>query len=282
MLLKKLFNTGKRRAASGAGDRGNAVCYPLEEEQRLYDAHGGAPLERHLDILCGDYRIGDERFIDVYRRCLQATGTAVTPFNVFQRYETRVQFCKYLFATLDVPGMRAECGVYRGATAMLLCHALRSRLPNYRGEGMHLVDSFSGTSESSTQDYIPVRDGDGTTRMQPFFPPGKTDTSPELVRGFFAADYPLAEIHAGWIPEVFALLPASPWSYVHIDLTLFEPTLAALDYFYPRLSPGGVILCDGSIFCPGAEAACRAYCASQRLPYVMLGHRQYVLIKNPA
>lgn len=280
MSLKKLFTTTKRAARPGSNEQARLACYPLEEEQRLYDAHGRAPLERHLDILCGDFRIGDHRFIDLFRECLQVTGTVVTPFNFFQRFETRVQFCKYLFATLEVPGMRAECGVYRGATALLLCHAIRSCDPAYDGAGMHLIDSFRGTSESVAQDYIPVRDAGGATQMQAFFPPGKTDTSPQLVRGFFAADYPQAEIHAGWIPQVFGSLPDGAWSFVHVDLTLFEPTLAALEYFYPRLAPGGVILCDGSIFCPGAEAAVRQYCDTQRLPFVMLGHREYVLLKT--
>ncbi|RPI42795.1 MAG: class I SAM-dependent methyltransferase, partial [Betaproteobacteria bacterium] len=97
---------------------------------------------------------------------------------------------------------------------------------------------------------------------------------------FFAREFPGVAVHAGWIPEVLSSLPSSAWSYVHIDVSLYEPTLAALEYFYPRLSPGGVILCDGSIFCPGAEAAARHFCETSSLPYVLLGHREYVLTKH--
>jgi len=254
--------------------------YPLEEEGRLYEAHSRAPVAKHLEVLLGDYRIGGERFIDLFQTCMQATGTVVTPFNVFQRYETRAQLCRYLLTTLDVPGARAECGVYRGASALLLCHAMRSRIPGFRGEGMHLIDSFSGTSESTTADFIPVRDASGETDLRAFFTAGKTDTSAQLVHSYLSGSFPDASIHAGWIPEVFGNLLQTNWAYVHLDLTLYEPTLAGLEYFYPRLSPGGVILCDGSIFCPGAEKAVRQYCDQAGIAYAVLAHREHVLIKD--
>lgn len=268
------------RAKRGATAADAHTIFPLEEEQRIYAAHGRAPLDTHLDILLGEYRIGAIPFVELYRQCMRATGTVVTPFNIFQRFQTRLLLCQYLFATLSVPGLHAECGVYRGATALLLCHALRARRQGYDGAGFHLIDSFSGTSASVDRDLIAVRDTEGKVRSEAFFPAGKTDTSAALVKGFFAAEFPAVSVHAGWIPAVFASLPESPWAFVHLDVTLFEPTLAALEYFHPRLSPGGVIVCDGSIFCPGAESALRQYCERNATAYVMLGHREYVLVKD--
>lgn len=275
MLGRLLSGLRRPRAEARAAD------YPLEEEQLLYAVHGRADIDRHLDILVGDYRIGAERFIDVYRAALATTGTVVTPFNVFQRYETRRQMCRYLLATADVPGLRAECGVYRGASALLFCRTLKAQRGAYDGEGLYLIDSYSGTSPAVVQDLIPVRQEDGDTRMAEFFPQGKTDVTADLVRGFFAADFPRAVVQAGWIPEVFGQLPDAAWSFVHLDVTLYEPTLAALEYFYPRLSKGGVILCEGSIFCPGAEAAVREYCRREDAGFVLLGHRLYALMAAP-
>ena len=94
-----------------------------------------------------------------------------------------------------------------------------------------------------------------------------------------AAVFPRVKICAGWIPQVFATLPERDWAYVHLDLTLFEPTLASLEYFYPRLNKGGVMICDGSIFCPGAEKAWEQFCTQRGIAYVMLGHRETVIIK---
>lgn len=52
--------------------------------------------------------------------------------------------------------------------------------------------------------------------------------------------------HQGYIPESFTTPPESPQTivYGHIDLNSAKPTLAALEFFYPRLVSGGVILFD--------------------------------------
>src|SRR5574337_435981 len=52
--------------------------------------------------------------------------------------------------------------------------------------------------------------------------------------------------HQGYIPESFTKSPESPAQivYLHIDLNSAEPTLNTLDFFFPRLVRGGVILFD--------------------------------------
>ena len=272
MPLKNLFGAFKAQAAAPAE-------YPLETEEALNRLHGAAPVDEHLRILFQDVRVGDESFVDLYRRCLGETGTPVTPFNVFHRFQSRRDLLQYFFATLHLPGARAECGTYRGATALLLAHAWKSRDPAFGGEGLSLIDSFVGTSESGEHDLIPVRGEGGATRREAFFPVAQADISPELVRGYFSA-FPRVGICAGWIPQVFASVPEQPWSFVHLDVTLYEPTLAALAYFYPRLTQGGVIVCDGSIFCPGAKKAWDEFCAKRELPFVVLGNRESILIKT--
>ena len=276
MPIKKLLAAARALISAHADP---VVEYPLETEAKLNRVHAQAPVDLHLRILFQNERVGDENFSDLYSRCLKNTGTAVTPFNIFQRFQTRLTLVQYFLATLSVPGARVECGAYRGATALLLCHAWRSRQPAFRGDDFYLIDSFSGTSTASAHDLIPVRGDDGTTHMESFFPTGKTDTSAELVHGFFG-DFPNVRICAGWIPPVFATLPERDWAFVHLDLTLYEPTLAALEYFYPRLNKGGVILCDGSIFCPGAQKAWDEFCEKHHLASVVLGHRESILIKQ--
>jgi hypothetical protein len=52
--------------------------------------------------------------------------------------------------------------------------------------------------------------------------------------------------HRGHIPDSLNAEPNAPDSifYLHIDLNSAKPTLAALEFFYPRLISGGVILFD--------------------------------------
>ena len=275
MLLRKLLS-GTRSPPPPAGGEPE---YPLELEARYSDLHARVAVKRHLGILYGGLRIGGEPFPDLYFRCLEETGTVLTPFNVFQRFQTRHDLVRYLLATLDVPGARVECGAYRGATALLLCRAWRSERADFTGESFYLVDSFSGTQASGERDYIPVREAGGEAKMAPFFPAGKTDVRIEDVRGAFR-EFPAAQIVAGWIPEVFHALPDTAWAFVHLDVTLYEATLAALRYFYPKLSPGGVLICEGSVFCPGVEKAVGDFSAAAgNVPYATLGHREIVFMK---
>ena len=275
MLFKKLLAAAHSPARTPAGAQPD---FPLEIEANVSRLHARAPIRRHLDILCGDLAIGSESFTDLYFRCLEDTGTVVTPFNVFQRFQTRCDLVRYFLTTLSVPGARVECGAYRGASALLLCRTLRAQNASFAGEGFFLIDSFSGTSESTESDYIAVRDAAGAARMQPFFPPGKTDVKADDVRAYFR-EFPAAQILEGWIPGVFEALTASAWAFVHLDLTLYEPTLAALNYFYGKLSPGGVLIVDGSVFCPGAQKAVDRFSNENDVPYVTLGHREAVFLK---
>jgi O-methyltransferase len=274
-MLKKILASLVRQLRGEAVD---AVVFPLELEQRLNALHGRAPVDHHLDVLFHDVTVGGKNFAALFRRCLAQTATPVTPFNVFHRFQSRRDLLQYFFATLDVPGARAECGVYRGATALLLAHAWRSRQPAFDGDGLVLIDSFIGTSASGDKDLIPVRDGSGL-RREPFFAVAQAGISPETVRGYFG-EFPKVRICADWIPQVFAPLDDLTWAFVHLDVTLHAPTLAALEYFYPRLNPGGVIVCDGSPFCPGARAAWDEYCAARNLPFIVLGNRETVLFKS--
>jgi len=276
MLLKKLLKAIRAPAPQKPAAQAE---YPLELEAKLNRLHARAPVRRHLDILNGDVRVGEEAFNDVFFRCLERTGTMLTPFTVFHRVQTRRDLMRYFLATLDIAGGRMECGAYRGATALLLCHVWRSRQPHFAGDGFYLLDSFSGTSGSTAHDLIAVRDAQGDARMAPFFPAGKTDITVEAVRGHFDA-FPDVKICAGWIPDVFDTLPPIPWALVHLDLTLYEPTLASLRYFHRRLARGGVIVCEGSVFCPGVQEALDDFCAEEDAAYVLLAYQQAVFIKN--
>lgn len=52
--------------------------------------------------------------------------------------------------------------------------------------------------------------------------------------------------HKGYVPESFKNLPESPNSiiYLHIDLNSARPTFSALEFFFPYIVPGGVIIFD--------------------------------------
>ena len=67
----------------------------------------------------------------------------------------------------------------------------------------------------------------------------------------------------GWIPESFATVPDRLYKFVRLDLDLYEPIKGALEYFYPRLGHGGVIVVDEYGFprWPGARKAVDEFCS---------------------
>ena len=145
----------------------------------------------------------------------------------------------------DLPGDTAECGVYRGATSYLICCANReARTPP---KAHHLFDSFAGLSEPGASDGDHWTKGDLRCEI---------DDVRKALSGFAGVQF-----HPGWIPVPFHAMTERKFSFVHIDVDLHDPTRDSLAFFYPRMTPGGIILCDdyGISTCPGATRAMDEY-----------------------
>ena len=65
------------------------------------------------------------------------------------------------------------------------------------------------------------------------------------------------ELVKGWVPEILKSLPDLTYSLVHIDVDLYAPTKESIEYFWDRLLPNGVLICDdfGSSKTVGAKKA---------------------------
>jgi O-methyltransferase len=119
-----------------------------------------------------------------------------------------------------VPGAFAEVGVWRGETSAFLHRIAPERT-------LYLFDTFSG---------FPERD----------LPPGVTDerfrdTSEAAVRRRVGPSENVV-LRAGYVPDTLAGLEDETFAFVLLDLDLSDPTRASLEFFYPRLSPGGYLV----------------------------------------
>lgn len=126
----------------------------------------------------------------------------------------------------DIPGAMAELGVYKGDTAKLIHH-----MAPYRD--LYLFDSFNGLPKQVIRE-----DCDGTIRPQTV---DFSDTKPEQVLKHINGNSKV-KIVEGIFPETTSSIPDVDYALVHIDADLYQSTLDALAYFYPRLSPGGMII----------------------------------------
>ncbi|MDO5538613.1 MAG: TylF/MycF/NovP-related O-methyltransferase [Eubacteriales bacterium] len=126
-----------------------------------------------------------------------------------------------------IPGAIAELGVYQGEFSVLLSLLFPERT-------LYLFDTFSGfdsrdTALEQSQNLSCAKEGDFS------------DTSAETV----LARIPYPEntvIKKGFFPDTAEDLRRERFALVSLDADLYAPTRAGLDYFYPRLNPGGVII----------------------------------------
>lgn len=248
--------------------------------KRLARAYAAAPIDKHMEIAYGDMKIGDRGLVELVRQCLQESGSATALRKVLHRPLASYFLAQYYLHSLDIEGERAECGVFAGTSALVACHAARTRIPSYSGAGLHLIDSFEGLADPTEED----RFEGFTPRDAPSYVRGAYVAPMERVQKKTFAHFPDVAFHKGWIPAVFDGLPACNWSFVHLDVDHYAPTHAGLAYFYPRLAPGGVIICDdyGSPTFPGAMRAWHAYCEEHDVPFVVHDTGQAVILKTRA
>lgn len=150
-------------------------------------------------------------------------------------------FCLVLdqLAKEELDGDLAELGVYKGHTACLLANIAR-RL----GKTAYLFDTFEGFDEADLQG---VDAGKG---------PQFNDTSLSAVKALVGEER--VEYVQGYFPASAAKIPTGrTFCLVHIDCDLYAPALSALEYFYPKMVPGGFIIIHdySSLGWRGAERA---------------------------
>ncbi len=232
-------------------------------------------------IMFNDLRIGNKPFVELYQECLTQTNTKVIRWKVVRRAMRAFYLAQYYKYSLTLEGERAECGVLNGFSAYMMTQVQSMQQPDYKGEGLHLVDSFEGLPESSPQDAIAFRGKPADDDKEPIYNnrQGTMAADIEVVRANFKA-YPGVSFHKGWIPEVLETLPETKWAFVHIDVDLYAPTKGCLEYFVPRMVPGGVILNDdfGSPAFPGCSLAWQQYCKENGIQFSVLDSGQSVLI----
>jgi hypothetical protein len=132
-----------------------------------------------------------------------------------------------LFSEKNIGGSVAEGGVYRGNFS---CEINRV-FPDKR---LYLFDTFSGFDEKDMEFEYTHKFSE--SREENHF----METSEELV--ISKLPHPeKAIIRKGYFPETAQGLEET-FCFVNLDFDLYQPILAGLEYFYPRMVKGGIIL----------------------------------------
>lgn len=143
-------------------------------------------------------------------------------------------------AGVSLGGSMAEAGVYRGGTARLICEVKGTA-------ALHLFDVFETLQGNALSS-----DSEAAEEVRRYF--GSFHAHKSEVAELLAP-YVGVQLHAGFFPDSARSLENERFSFVHLDLDLERGTSDALDFFYPRLLPGGFLLGDDY----NADAVRRAF-----------------------
>jgi hypothetical protein len=216
-----------------------------------------------------------EVFDRMYLRGLQLTQSHPLPLGRMYRFE---ELLRRLSSVRHLGGDSVECGCFRGHSSYLIASQMRLHEPAFDGSGFHVFDSFAGLSPPSAQDRVGQHDESADSmRLRTMTRAGHFAASLNEVKAALA-EFPAIEFHPGWIPQSFSGKPERKYRFVHVDVDLYEPTRACFEYFWPRLAPGGAMLCDDYVW-PGARAAVEEFSAAVEAPAEITPYQQAVFRK---
>jgi O-methyltransferase len=155
------------------------------------------------------------------------------PNNKLGTMSSEDDFCRVMSLQLaaerivvkNVPGAVAEVGVYRGEFAAVLNCLFSDRT-------LYLFDTFEGFSEND------LLDGEERNHSQASVGDFE-NTNVEFVMSRMAHPEKVV-VQKGYFPATTKGLEER-FALVSLDVDLYKPTLAGLEYFYSRLSAGGCI-----------------------------------------
>lgn len=158
-------------------------------------------------------------------------------------------------------GLCAELGVYKGGSLKRMSDAFPER--EFLG-----FDTFEGLPEVDWSESEPHNPGDFG------------DTSLEAVENFLGSN-PKIKLIKGYFPSSMSVFKTESlqFSFVHVDTDFYQSIKACLDFFYPILKPGGIMVFDDYDWpaCPGVKRALD----ESGLPYKQTQAKYQAYVKKP-
>ena len=181
----------------------------------------------------GKYCFEDIDFLEYYQQF--EGSTSKNPHN-FERMYNLNQLLKLVD---NISGDTVDIGVYKGKSSYLILDNIKDSDKSH-----FMFDSWEGISKPNEYDGNYWKEGDLNSSI---------DICKNNLMKFKTPKFFLQ----GWIPEKFKEVNNNKFSFIHIDVDLYEPTKLSLDFFYPKLNPGGIIVFDdyGYNSCPGVKKA---------------------------
>jgi O-methyltransferase len=189
---------------------------------------------------------------------LRLIGKVRKQRTILLHVDEAFQLISLVRRSAKIPGVLAEVGVFQGASAKLICEAKDSR-------ELYLFDTFKGLPDTGAQD-------------AKVFRKGKYAASLSSVQEYLDS-YPNVQFCPGLFPDSALGLEHLRFSLVHLDVDLYESTRRSLEFLYPRLSPGGILLSHDYSSEPGVRKAFDAFFADKPETVIELSTSQCVVVR---
>jgi len=145
------------------------------------------------------------------------------------------QIYKAVKQTAKIEGDIAEVGVYRGGSSKLICEAKGKKK-------LHLFDTFEGLPPLHHED------------SEKQFYENQFSSSFDNVKAYLK-NYQDVYLYKGLFPSTAEPITNEKFSFVHLDVDLYESTLDCIKFFYPRLEKGAILISHDYGYAPGVKKA---------------------------
>lgn len=172
----------------------------------------------------------DNKFVEAYSRGIKAAGTDF-------RWCWRVHVGLWAASMAQkVRGDFVECGVGNGFLSSAIMRYLDW---NSLCKMFYLVDTFEGIPVTADDQAALEIQANNETMMRTR---RYADSFASVVENF--SEWDNVKIVKGIVPDILEKIDASEVAYLHIDMNNPTPEVAAMDFFWDKITPGGVALFD--------------------------------------
>jgi O-methyltransferase len=163
--------------------------------------------------------------------------------------------------TSKVNGAIAEIGVFKGGSAALI--------GELKGEKkLYLFDTFEGLPDLNQHD-----------TSNEFHKGQFKETSFEYVKKL-VAPFSNVTILKGYFPDTAGPIMNETFSLIHLDVDLHKTTKDALEFFYPRMSKGGIIISHDYVNADGVRKAFDDFFQDKPEPILIVSDTQCLIVKS--
>jgi O-methyltransferase len=180
--------------------------------------------------------LSDPRFVAAYRRGM-ASGHHIgrepgSDDDIHIEWRVHVLLWAATHAA-KLEGDFVECGVNTGIFSLAVCEYIDL---NRTGKSFYLFDTFRGipVGQMSEEEKTLGRVAENQSMYSECF---------DLAHRNFAP-YPKARLVRGKLPDTLRSVDVRRVCYLSIDMNIVEPEIAAIEFFWDKLSPGAPVILD--------------------------------------